>query len=256
MKSLPSLFLVSGWAHGPEALHALGGLMADVAQVTLVSTGELWDCARLPGPQSPWAAGLAEKAAQIGGGIFAAGWSMGGMVALEAACLRPGLFKGLMLISATPKFCSGPDWKPGVPPAALRAMAARLRGESGPVFTGFFRNVARPAGEAGEALRRKTAAAAAMNRLELSAGLHYLSGTDLRDRAGGLDVPALVIHGRDDAIVPPEAGMALQGLLPDARVKIHGGGHGLPWQAPGAVAGDMKEFLQECLSQHKTRAAP
>ena len=28
----------------------------------------------------------------------------------------------------------------------------------------------------------------------------------------------------------------LQGLLPDARVKIHGGGHGLPWQAPGAVA--------------------
>lgn len=248
--------MISGWAHGAEAMAPLGRLMAGIAEVTIITTGDLWPGPRSPGTPSPWAQCLAEKAARIGGEIFVAGWSMGGMIALEAAGLRPGLFKGLVLIAATPKFCSGPDWKPGVPPAALRAMCAGLRRAGSAVLAEFFRQAALPAVETKDRLQGKTEAAQAMNPLELSAGLQYLSAADLRNGARGVAAPALVLHGRGDTIIPAEAGRALKELLPASKVKIIGGGHALPWQAPGAVAANMRGFLQACLSQHNFTAAP
>lgn len=256
MQSAPRLLLISGWAHKAEALNPLGRFLAEVAEVTIMTTAELWSLCRSHGAANQWALTLAEKAAQLGEEIIIAGWSMGGLVALETASLYPSLFKSLILISSTPKFCSSHDWKQGTRPAMLRAMLSGIKRAGGTTFVEFFKKAALPEIENEKDLKYKIMAAQTMNQLELSAGLQYLLSTDLRKRLRTIAIPVLVIHGREDAIIPVEAGRALHELLPNSSIKIIDGGHGLPWQAPGTVAEIMKEFIQKCQRQNKSAAIP
>jgi pimeloyl-[acyl-carrier protein] methyl ester esterase len=189
------------------------------------------------------------------GKVFIAGWSLGGMIALETAFHRPDLFNGLVLISSTAKFCSGPGWPAGIPPAVLRTMTRKFKRDRKEVLRDFFRNVAMPSAETDENILLKIEKACAMNPLELSAGLEYLSEADLRGKIVKLKVPALVLHGRQDLVIPAEAGMALKDMLALSKIRVYDNyGHGLPWQNPRAVAGDIKEFLQECRKRDTQQA--
>ncbi|WP_226021353.1 alpha/beta fold hydrolase [Halomicrobium salinisoli] len=52
------------------------------------------------------------------------------------------------------------------------------------------------------------------------------TGFDATDRLGEVDVPALVLHGTDDRVVPVENGRLLADGLPDARLEtVAGGSH-------------------------------
>ena len=58
-----------------------------------------------------------------------------------------------------------------------------------------------------------------------------------------IDTPTLVIHGRDDALVPVECGIDTANRIPDAQLKIFDGmGHDLPLQL-------MPEFV-ELIAEH------
>jgi pimeloyl-ACP methyl ester carboxylesterase len=51
-----------------------------------------------------------------------------------------------------------------------------------------------------------------------------------------VEVPALVVWGELDAVVPPECGEALAGLLPNARLEVVAGcGHAVDLEAPGVL---------------------
>jgi pimeloyl-[acyl-carrier protein] methyl ester esterase len=52
----------------------------------------------------------------------------------------------------------------------------------------------------------------------LDEGLERLRATDLREETSALAIPALVIHGARDRIVPVEAGRWLARTLPGARL--------------------------------------
>jgi 3-oxoadipate enol-lactonase len=59
-----------------------------------------------------------------------------------------------------------------------------------------------------------------------------------------IDVPALVIHGDEDLIVPVENGRMLAERLPNARyVELRGRGHNLPLEDPETVNRLVLEFL-------------
>jgi len=73
------------------------------------------------------------------------------------------------------------------------------------------------------------------------------SATDFRADLAAIDVPALVIHGDDDQIVPFQiSGRLTAELIPDARLVIYeGGAHGLPDTARERLHRDLAAFLDD-----------
>ena len=100
-----------------------------------------------------------------------------------------------------------------------------------PAPDSYFRDLAERAYERG-------AEAPGVNRQLLA----ILNAPDRRADLARVDLPCFVIHGADDALIPPEAGEEIAALIPDARLKIIPGmGHVItPALAPllvGLVAG-------------------
>lgn len=161
-----------------------------------------------------------------------AGWSLGGVVLLEALIhesLPP--FKALVL-GATPRFVrsSGESVYPGVKNKRLRAMQLQLETEPVTVLENFYQLAAYPAEprldpEEIERLVRKFRAA-------LLNGLDYLGRTDLTGKLAQINRSLLVLHGSDDQVVQPAAGRALAKNLKNARFELLAGGHSLPLTRP------------------------
>ena len=55
------------------------------------------------------------------------GWSLGGMVALQAAMDQPVSVSSLVLVASTPRFVQTPSWPHAVPSAVLQEFAAELK---------------------------------------------------------------------------------------------------------------------------------
>ena len=69
---------------------------------------------------------------------------------------------------------------------------------------------------------------------------------DLSERLAEIRMPALVIHGGDDAIVPPAAGRLIATHIPGARLAvIDGAGHVPTLTFPERVAREILAFLDE-----------
>ena len=74
--------------------------------------------------------------------------------------------------------------------------------------------------------------------------MNYLQSSDLRKTVKTLDVPAIVLHGREDRVIPWQAGQWLIDNLPQARGLLFDGiGHDLPMDHPGLVANAVREFI-------------
>lgn len=73
----------------------------------------------------------------------------------------------------------------------------------------------------------------------------------------GLAVPALVVCGEDDRLVPPDVGRELAALSPRARyVGVPRTSHLIVWEAPAAVADAIDAFLDDVSSEAKSAATP
>lgn len=66
------------------------------------------------------------------------------------------------------------------------------------------------------------------------------------NRIKKLRIPTLILHGSEDLIVNPKQAMKLGLLLPHADIHIiEGAGHLPPMETPGALASEVKAFLEE-----------
>jgi len=156
------------------------------------------------------------------------GWSLGAQVALAAA--HAGVpMRGMVLIGATPRFVNGAGWASGSPAADWQAFreSARLRPEL--LLQRFFGLCGQP-GPGGRLVARALRAAledgGAPQPAGLELALDLLQANDLRALVDGIEVPALVLHGTSDRVVPSAAGRWLAAHLPRARfVPLRGAGH-------------------------------
>lgn len=163
---------------------------------------------------------------------FWLGWSLGGLVALQAALLAPQRIAGLVLLAATPRFVQAPDWPWAMAAETLHSFHDQLARDHRATLERFLALQARAGDQARttlRTLRQRLAAKPLPQPAALSIGLDLLAGSDLRGQLGQIRCPMLWLFGNRDTLVPGAVGQALAGLLPSARVRVVAGAAHAPF---------------------------
>lgn len=160
------------------------------------------------------------------------GWSMGGMVAQALAARYPDWVARLVLVGTSPAFVKRPGWSLGLEPEVLAGFAADLSRDYRATLLRFLALQARGddaarvvVGRLRESVFARGEPAPAM----LAAGLELLREVDLRDQAGAVGCPTLVVHGAHDTLCPPGAGRWLAEHIPQGQLAMHPGASHAPF---------------------------
>lgn len=193
------------------------------------------------------------------GSVIGIGWSLGAQVLIETAARRAAPFHSLILVGATPCFVKTDGFAWGRPRALVKRMILDMKkdpvatlkrfyalnfteGESGTEgvrgFIGRYAPSALPstAGHAGRAL--------SLNYPEVTTALEALYNADIRGSLAKINIPALVIHGKEDGVCPAKAGEYLASNLKNAELKVfNGSGHAPFITRPAEFHEAIKDFL-------------
>lgn len=192
---------------------------------------------------APDAAGLLQRLSREQEPVWLLGLSMGGMLALEAAALDRTPIHGLLLLSTTARFCAGADYRHGFDTARIEAMIQDLRRHPLATLEAFFTLAAQPFSLPAEYRIAQATGALAIGMPALEAGLNYILSHDVRSRVGALHLPALVSHGRKDAVIPWRAGHWLGEHLPNAEWQMDPeAGHDAPLRFARSTAASIAAF--------------
>ncbi|MEO6564502.1 MAG: pimeloyl-ACP methyl ester esterase BioH [Casimicrobiaceae bacterium] len=157
------------------------------------------------------------------------GWSMGGALALHWARRAPDRIARLVLVSASPRFITAPDWPHAMAPATLQrfgdelAVAYRLTLQR-------FLTLQVQGSDGGRtalhALRDALFARGDPGRGQLRDALAMLQAIDVRGDLAHIGVPALLVAGDRDTLTPAAASAWMAATMSDARlVTIPGAAH-------------------------------
>jgi len=224
----PDLVLVHGWGlHGG----IWGGLPARLAEHFRVTTLDLPGHGRSRELNSDLSLdAFTDRVAEIcPESAVWLGWSLGGLIALNAVHRHPHKVAQLVLVGATPKFVQAPDWPHAMPSGTFADFAGSLRHDYRAALLRFLSLQVGGKETARSQLKQLRAELFAHGEPQpaaLAAGLAILEQTDLRARLADIQVPALVMHGSHDRLAPPAAGEYLAAHLPQARLlRLDGAGH-------------------------------
>jgi pimeloyl-[acyl-carrier protein] methyl ester esterase len=173
------------------------------------------------------------------------GWSLGGMLLLEALKSLTGPPPGgLVLVGVAPVFTQRPDYPWGQPLAVVRAMRRALMKNPQQVLAQFAEQCLAP-GEAAFTSQAQQAFVSQAGPETLAAGLDYLLNQDLRPLLPGLPSGVVVIQGQEDRIVDPAQGRFLKEQLAGASLNLLPGAGHLPFLTQAAA---FNGILEKCLS--------
>lgn len=154
------------------------------------------------------------------------GWSLGGAVVVDAASKLGARLKGLVLTGgATPRYTQAEGFPHGGTAADVAGTVAALRADRvnflhGLYFQGVF------AAPVNDIVKEQAFRLALQAGPAADASLGALATVDHRAIMKGLNVPALVITGEKDGVVPPGIAEFASKLLPRGRLAVMAGcGH-------------------------------
>ena len=179
------------------------------------------------------------------------GASMGGMIAQTLAIERPARVRTLTSIMST-------TGNPALPPPAPEALGVLVApppaDRAGAIEHGvmMFRTIGSPGFPFEEAHIRKLAALQYDRGFNPAGVLRQLAAIiasgSRKDRLAKVRVPTLVIHGKDDPLIPFAAGVDTAQSIPGARLEaVEGMGHDMPTVVWPRLVG--------WISDHASRAA-
>jgi len=157
------------------------------------------------------------------------GWSLGGLVAMQLAIVHPERLTGLILTGVNPCFITRPDWPNGMDHHVFdqfrRATEHSVR-DAMNTFVGLMDQTL-PARKGNlRDLRHLYDSEPPADTGTLQSGLTILENSDLRAASNSIRHRTLVIHGKNDQLVPFQAARILADTLSDARLNgISRAGH-------------------------------
>lgn len=241
----PDLVLLHGWGMNAAVWGPLAEELAHDFRVTCIELpghGESRPLAS--GSLADWAAACLDAAPERAVWL---GWSLGALLALQAALQAPRRVSRLLLAAGTPRFVQGPDWPHAVPRATLEQFASALVRDPLATLDRFLALQVRGSPDARDTLRRlregiRQRPPARPHALEQGLGL--LGEGDLRSHLAAVDCPSLWLLGQRDTLVPPEIGEAVGRYMPGARVELlAGAGHASFLSHLPDFAGRLRERL-------------
>ncbi|MFH0880120.1 MAG: alpha/beta fold hydrolase [Lentisphaerota bacterium] len=231
-----TIIMISGWAHPAKALRPLADRFRGQFEVILLSTLEL----------SEYAESLTSLLRERSSPPLLLGWSMGGLIALQTALAAPDRVAGLILLSSTARFCSGAGYPPGTEERQVRGLSVAVRKSALAALTQFLQDAAHPTRIASKHLQTKLEHSLEFGADRLCQDLRYLIETDVREPIHQLVAPTLILHGREDRIIPAGASAWMHAHLPNSHLRLEDQtGHDLPLRHPDLVFAETMKYFEE-----------
>ncbi|HEX5759708.1 MAG TPA: alpha/beta hydrolase [Thermoanaerobaculia bacterium] len=178
------------------------------------------------------------------------GFSMGSLVAHQAAVESPDRVARLVLVGTAPSVAGD---------AGTRQFAAALAALREPLDMEWLRDYHRAsaAGALPPALLETMAAES--RKMPLRVWRAALAGMLAEDHAaslGTIRAPTLLIWGEEDSLLSPEERERMARGLPAARLVFQGRGHAVHWEDPERFARELVRFLGATPTGARSRSAP
>ncbi|WPL16269.1 Pimelyl-[acyl-carrier protein] methyl ester esterase [Thiorhodovibrio winogradskyi] len=222
------LVLLHGWGMNPAIWSSLPDrLAAGRERIPLALPGHAgadWqtDWSALPDWADACLAQAPEQAVWLG-------WSLGGLIALQAARQAPKRVRALILIATSPRFTRAIDWRVAMPEETLAQFHAALLEDTKATLQRFLTLQVRGSEEAPrllKQLRQALNSAPDAKPEALRIGLELLRDEDLRGPLPDIRQPTLWLFGERDTLVPAAVAERIAILHPQARVAcLPGAGH-------------------------------
>lgn len=225
----PLLVLLHGWGlHSGVWLPVLPALQ-QYFDTVLVDLPGLGRSPALAGPCSveTVAAEVLQALEPLPESAIWLGWSLGGLVAAEAARQAPERVRALVTVASNPCFVAQHDWLCGMAPDTFDGFVRALASDPNRTLASFALLQSRGEG-ARDTLRALKALLAESESAALGDTLQLLAG-DYRRTLANLTQPVLHILGADDQLVPASIEAPLQQLQPQAQLHSYPGAGHLPF---------------------------
>ena len=176
---------------------------------------------------------LADEVAEVIPGVSdVLGWSLGGLVAQRIALNQPDRIRRLVLVSATPKFVSTPDWQAGVDPANFSAFAENVNHDYRGAILQFLTLQCMQSSDRRATIKQLRASfdtRPTPTQTTLQRALHILLESDLRAEIANIRKPTLLIHGDRDTLAPVQAAHWMMQQLPHGFLRVISGAAHAPF---------------------------
>lgn len=150
-----------------------------------------------------------EKAAWLG-------WSLGGLIATQAALTAPERVSRLITVASSPRFSAEKGWR-GIKPTVLSQFTEQLKEDFTLTVERFMALQAMGSPNAKQDIKQVKQAVfsrPAPNQDALATGLSILADIDLREVLSQLSMPVCRMYGRLDGLVPIKVALDMDALVP------------------------------------------
>lgn len=178
------------------------------------------------------------------------GWSLGGLVATQAALLAPERVTRLVTVASSPKFAadSTTSWR-GIKPQVLADFQQQLQDDFRLTVERFMALQAMGSPTARQdikLLKQAVLSRPSPHPEALSAGLKQLADVDLRPLVAKIQQPWLRMYGRLDGLVPVKIAQELDTLAPQSQRQVFAAASHAPFIShPAEFTQALREFLDQ-----------
>lgn len=189
----------------------------------------------------------------IDGPPIGIGWSLGALTLMKTEIVRPGSFRALILVGATPSFVSNGAFEFGHSKAIVKRMILDLKTDPLSTLELFYRlnftDLELESSEAKEFLKRYRDLRGGLDLISLANSLHTLYKVNIADELGKLKIPVQIIHGSRDSVTPIAAANYLDENIRDSRLfVIDNAGHAPFITEPDFFNRITHDFISEIFS--------